>query len=291
MSYLARRPPELETLHSRGLKFQLYRWPGQDPDPIVLLHGWGDSGETWQFVVDELPQRRTLIAFDARGFGRSQWPDDGYWFADYIADLEAILDILSPHRALDLVGHSMGGNIAMLYAGIRPQRVRRLVNLEGFGLPRTTPEQAPSRYREWLDELKQGTAFSAYENFAQFVQVLARRNPRTAADHLEFIARSWATEGPDGRMELRADPRHKLTNPVLYQREQAEACWKEVIAPVLFVTGDQSEFARRMSDEMHPEKLRSMVRHLTPASISQAGHMLHHEQPAQVAELVDDFLR
>lgn len=290
MTYLARRIARRENVIARGLNFQLYCWPGSDPQPIVLLHGWGDSGETWQFVVDALSQRRTLIAFDARGFGRTQWPDEGYWFPDYLADLEAILDHLSPALPVDLVGHSMGGNVAMLYSGIRPQRVRRLISLEGFGLTSTVPDEAPTRYREWLDELKQSSQFSTYDSFEQFAQVLARRNPRTGADQLDFIARSWARQRSDGRIELCADARHKRVNPVLYQREQAEACWEQITAPVLFVTGDQSELGRRMADSGVAEKL-GMSGEVTTASIADAGHMMHHERPAAVAELIEGFLR
>jgi pimeloyl-ACP methyl ester carboxylesterase len=218
MSYQARRAPQTETLALRGLKFQLYRWPGEDPLPVVLVHGWGDTSETWQFVVDQLPPERTWVAMDMRGFGRTQRPDDGYWFPDYLADLDALLDHLSPDAPLDLVGHSMGGNIVMLYAGARPQRVRKVVSLEAFGLPRTDAVQAPARYAEWLDEMKRGATFATYDSYEQFMRVLARRNPRTPPDRLEFVARSWARQGADGRIELWADPKHKHVNPVLYQR-------------------------------------------------------------------------
>ncbi|HEY5807394.1 MAG TPA: alpha/beta hydrolase [Povalibacter sp.] len=291
MNYTIRRIPQLEVIRVRELDFQLYRWPGTDPDPVVLLHGWGDSAATWQFVADEMPQRHTLVAFDARGFGRTRWPDDGYWFPDYLADLEALLDVFAPQSPVDLVGHSMGANVASLYAGIRPQRVRRLVSLEGFGLERTEPQQAVGRYRAWLDELKQGSRFSTYDSFSQFAQVLARRNPRTPPDRLEFIAQSWGQQRADGRIELRADPRHKRVNPVLYQRDQAEHCWQEVLAPVLFVTGAESESARRMSGEMAVERLRTLFRNLTFSTIPGAGHMVHHEQPAGAAELIDEFCR
>jgi pimeloyl-ACP methyl ester carboxylesterase len=290
--YFAQRPVQHETLAVRGLQFQLYRWPSTDPQPAspttILLHGWG---ETWQFVVDHLSPGRTLLAFDARGFGRTQWPADGYWFPDYLADLEAILDHESPHAAVDLVGHSMGGNVAMLYAGVRPERVRRLISLEGFGLPRTAAVDAPQRYREWLDDLKRGTPFSMYDSFEQFVSVLARRNPRTGADHLDFIARSWGRQRADGRVELRADPRHKQVSPALYQRDQAEACWREITAVTHLLIGDQSELARRMGEELKPEILRPLFRELHCVTLPGAGHMMHHEQPQAVAELIESLLR
>lgn len=291
MTYVVRRGVQLETLAVRGLGFQLYRWPGVERPPIVLLHGWGDSGATWQFLVDHLPQRRSVLAFDARGFGQTQWSQDGYWFPDYLADLDAILERIAPDTPVDLVGHSMGGNVAMLYAGIRPQRVRRLVSLEGFGLARTTADMAPARYRQWLDELTQATAFATYDSFAQFVQVLARRHPRIPPDRLDFIGRSWGKQRADGRIELRADPRHKLVNPILYQREQAQACWREIAAPLLLVAADRSEFARQVPDEFNEQQLATLFRDARVATIAGAGHMMHHEEPRAVAELVESFLR
>lgn len=288
--YRSLRPLQNDQLDARGLTFHLYRWPGSDPDPLVLLHGWGDTGETWQFLVDCFAADRTCLAIDMRGFGRTQRPAEGYWFPDYLADFDALLDQLVPDAPIDLVGHSMGGNIAMLYAGVRPQRIRRLVSLEGFGLPRTTPDQAPARYAEWLDEVKHGTEFAIYDNYDQLVRVLARRNPRTPKDRVEFIARSWGQPRGDGKIELRADPKHKRTNPVLYSREQAEACWRAIEAPTLFVLGDQSELVKRMGDELAESRLRSIYRELTLATVNDAGHMMHHERPEEVAALIEEFL-
>ncbi|MET0533194.1 MAG: alpha/beta hydrolase [Steroidobacter sp.] len=290
MPYSALRPLQHDSLVARDLKFHLYRWPGQDPEPLVLLHGWGDSGETFQFLVDGFSAGRTCIAIDMRGFGRTQRPDDGYWFPDYLADVDALLDQLAPDAPVDLIGHSMGGNIAMLYAGARPKRVRRLVSLEGFGMMRTTPDQAPARYAQWLDEVKHGSEFSVYESLDQLVRVLERRNPRTPKDRLEFIARSWSQQRADGKFELRADPKHKRVNPVLYQRDQAEACWRAIEAPLLFVLGEQSELARRMGDVMDEARLRQLFRQGTIATVKDAGHMLHHEQPERVAALIEEFL-
>jgi pimeloyl-ACP methyl ester carboxylesterase len=291
MAYRTLRQPQLATINIRGLNFQLYRWPGDDPQPLVLAHGWGDNGETFQFVVDHLSKRRSVIAFDARGFGRTEWPQDGYWFPDYLADLDTLLDFIAPDQPVDLLGHSMGGNVAMMYAGIRPQRVRHLINLEGFGLQTSRAELAPARYREWLDEVREGTVFATYNDFEQFEKVLARRNPRTPAERIAFIARSWACQREDGRVELRSDPRHKRVNPVLYQRDQTEACWREISAPVLFVIGGQSEHARRFADGSQADHFAAQFRALTTTTLPDAGHMLHHEFPREVAELIEQFLR
>jgi pimeloyl-ACP methyl ester carboxylesterase len=257
----------------------------------VLVHGWGDTSETWQFVVDQLPASRSLVAMDMRGFGRTQRPDDGYWFPDYLADLDALLDHLSPDAPLDLVGHSMGGNVVMLYAGARPQRVRRVISLEAFGLPRTSADQAPARFAEWLDEVKHGSQFATYETYEQFMRVLTRRNPRTPADRLEFVARAWARQGADGRVELWADPKHKRVNPMLYQRDQAEACWRAIVAPLLLVFAEESDLTRRMAGELAAERLRALLPNAAMATIQGAGHMIHHERPAETAALIERFLR
>ena len=286
--YQARRAPTLSTLELRGLRFQLYGWPGSRSTPILMVHGWGDSGATFQFVVDELPEEFTLVAFDARGFGRTEWPRDGYWFPDYLADLDAIIDHLSPHAPIDLLGHSMGGNVVTLYAGVRPQRVRRLMNLEGLGLRRSVPADAPERYREWLDEVKHGNRFATYQSFAQFVTVLARRNPRTCPDHLRFIAEAWAQQGEDGVVRLHADPRHKHVNPVLYQREQAEACWQRITAPMQLVLGEDSALVKELRAELEDAALHQKLPSAAVVRIP-GGHMLHHEVPAAVAELMMRF--
>lgn len=288
--YQPRRRAQREMLRARDLNFNVFRWSGADAAPAIFIHGWGDTAETWQFVIDELSDARTCIAFDLRGFGRTERPQEGYWFPDYLADLEALLDLIAPHEPVDLIGHSMGGNVATLYAGVRPQRVRRLVNLEGFGMSRTTPDQAPQRYAQWLDEIRDPPQFASYDDYDQFMKVLRRRNPRTPDDRLQFIAGSWARPVDNGRIELWADPRHKHVNPVLYQRDQAEACWRAVQAPVLFVVGGDSEFAKRMSAEISEPRLKGIFRNVTPVAIEGAGHMLHHERPREIADLIEGFL-
>ena len=123
--YRPLRKPLHDTVSTRGLRQHVTRWTGEDPEPLMLLHGWMDTGDTFQFLVDAMPTRHTFVAPDWRGFGRSEWPADGYWFPDYYGDLDALLDRFSPDAPVTLIGHSMGGNIATLYAGIRPERVRR----------------------------------------------------------------------------------------------------------------------------------------------------------------------
>ena len=161
--YQTTRPFRSEYVPLRTLNYHVSRWDGADsaPDktPLILLHGWMDVGASFQFIVDVLSEAfvagRPILAPDWRGFGDTDpGKVDHYWFPDYLAGLDFLLDHYAPGQQVDLVGHSMGGNIVMLYAGVRPGRIRRLVNLEGFGMPATRPEQAPVRYAKWMDELK-----------------------------------------------------------------------------------------------------------------------------------------
>jgi len=288
--YVPRRKPERTDLPLRGLRHHLTTWRGDDDEPVLLLHGWMDTGDTFQFLADAMSGRRTLVAPDWRGFGRSEWPPDGYWFPDYYADLDALLDVLSPRAPATLVGHSMGGNIALTYAGIRPERVRRVVCIEGFGLARTRPEQAPGRYREWLKQLREPATFAGFPSFESFAHLLARRNPRLTPERAGFIARAWATRAEDGTVRVRSDPAHKRVNPVLYRREEAEACWREVTAPVLYVIASESEQLARLGGEADPAHMANFIRHLEPCIIPDASHMLHHEQPGLLARAIEAFL-
>ncbi|MGI9247315.1 MAG: alpha/beta fold hydrolase [Steroidobacteraceae bacterium] len=288
-SYAIRRIPCTGALDIRGLRLHVCQWPGTGR-PIVMLHGYMDCGATFQFVVDALRDGRPVIAPDLRGFGRSGWSREGYWFPDYFADLDQLLDRLVPDAPVDLVGHSMGGNIVMTYAGLRPERVRRVVNLEGFGLPDAAAELAPGRYRDWLAQLRVTEAASVYPDIDTFAALLRRKNSRLTPARADFVAREWAEPLPDGTVRLRFDPGHKRVNPVLYRREEAEACWREVRAPIAYVYGAESDFLARLAGVADPDAMRRHLPHLEPHAVPDAGHMLHHDQPEAVARLVEDFL-
>jgi pimeloyl-ACP methyl ester carboxylesterase len=278
--------PRLDRVRLR-LDTALTRW-GEGPDPIVYLHGFLDSAATFQFVVDAFAKDRSLLAPDLRGFGRSaRSGQDAYWFPDYLGDLEALLDHERLERAT-LIGHSLGGNLAMLYAGLRPERVARVVNLEGMGLPATHPAEAPGRYAKWLDELKEDKGFAIHASLEAFTDVIRKRNPRLTAERADFIARAWAEVLPDGRARVNADPAHRRVNPVLYRREEAEASWRGIRAPVLLVTGADSPFAARLPPGDLPFGL--PPGQLMTARLEGCGHMLHHEDPVSLAGVIEAFL-
>jgi pimeloyl-ACP methyl ester carboxylesterase len=292
-AYQVLREPRHETLRVRGLDMHLTRWgpePSESVLPVFLLHGWLDAGATFQFMVDALRPDWPLVALDWRGFGRSEWPQQGYWFPDYLGDLDAVLDQLSPTAPARLVGHSMGGNIACSYAGVRPERVRCVVNLEGFGLARTAPPQAPARMRKWLDQLRAPAARKDYASFEELAGVIRFRYPRFSAVQAAFVAAAWGKLDAGGRVRLAGDPRHHWVNPILYKREDAEGCWRELRAPLLMLVGEESDMLAKLGADGTTEAFRAIFPHIEFARVAGAGHMLHIEKPELVAPLVESFL-
>lgn len=301
--YQATRPARSTFVTLRDWRYHLLEWgeptPGQPP--LVLVHGWMDVAASWQFMVDALAQDRWIVAPDWRGYGQTTGPGpspDAYWFPDYLGDLDALLDHLSPGQPVDLVGHSMGGNVAMMYAGVRPERIRRLVNLEGFGLPATRPAQAPTRLAQWLDEIKalrRGELdLKTYESADGVARRLMKTNPRLGADKAAWLAQHWAAPDAQGRWAVLGDAAHKVVNPQLYRVDEALAIYARIGAPVLSVLASDDSLALWWKDrftlEEHRERLRHVAR-LTEARIDDAGHMLHHDQPERLATLIEDFLR
>ena len=296
--YSPHRPHRSEFLTLRGLRHHLLRWgdPEANRPPLVMLHGWMDVGASFQFIVDAMPGEREIVALDWRGFGLSEpSPADCYWFPDYLADLDALIDALSPAAPVDLLGHSMGGNVAMTYAGVRPQRVRRLVNLEGFGMPDVSPAAAPERLARWLDELKNPPFLRPYATLADVAERLMNNNHRLGASKSAWLAGHWArqAEGEPERYLLNADAAHKLTSPVLYRKAEALACWQRIAAPVLWLEGSDDQLTRFWGKRFPREEFEArlaVVPSVERAVIHNAGHMLHHDQPEAVAARVSEFL-
>jgi pimeloyl-ACP methyl ester carboxylesterase len=300
--YTELRPGRARLVPVRNLQYQLREWG--DPalatperPSLVLAHGWMDVGASFQFVVDEMARlegpARHVVAIDWRGFGGSgSGGADAFWFPDYLGDLDAVLDRVSPVAAVDLAGHSMGGNVAMSYAGVRPERIRRLVNLEGFGLPETRADQAPARLAAWLEELRQPPALRAYDSVSDVAARLRRNNPRLPQDKADWLAPHWSAER-DGRWHILGDPGHKRVNPMIYRVEEVLATWRRITAPVLWVEGADTDVAKFWGDRYPRAEFDTrlaQVQHVERALLADCGHMLHHDQPAALAARLRAFL-
>ncbi len=284
----------------RGLRYHLREWGPSAADAahtLVMLHGWMDVSASFQFVVDALDRDWRVVAPDWRGFGLSdRAAGDCYWFPDYLADLEFVLDEVAGNAPALLVGHSMGGNIALMYAGARPERVRTVVNLEGFGLRPTRPEQAPARYAQWIDQLKQGGALRDYASRDEVAARLMKNNPRLSKERAAFLAEHWSVADGAGRYRVAGDPAHRIVNATLYRIDEVLACWESVECPVLWVRAAQTDVLRHVGNDAaaalrEVEARKAVLRDVESVVVEDAGHMLHHDQPDQVARLINGFVR
>lgn len=289
------KPSRSEFLTIRGLRSHIRHWGREGAPRLFMVHGWMDVSASFQFVVDCLQQDWHVIAPDWRGFGLSErTQSDTYWFADYVADLDAILDHYAPGEAVNLLGHSMGGNVVNIYAGVRPDRVRRLVNLEGFGMPATKPEDSPKRYAKWLDELREPPVLRAYPSRAAVAARLQKTNPRLPDERAAFLSQHWAAPNDAGEWEILGDPQHKKPSPLLYHVEEVLACSRAITAPVMWVEAEDTNMWQWMGPKEQAraevDRRLSHLANVTAHMMPDAGHMLHHDQPELLARMIEDFI-
>jgi pimeloyl-ACP methyl ester carboxylesterase len=282
---------------AHGVRLHVRRWGSPDALMLFMLHGWMDVAASFQFVVDALEGDWQVLAPDARGFGLSDWPvaqrgGGHYYFQDYLTDLDALIDHYSPAAPVDLIGHSMGANVALLYAGVRPERVRRVVHLEGFGMPESRASHMPTRIARWLDDQRTRPELRPYATLDAVADRLIRTNPRLAPERAKWLATHWSRREADGQFHLLADPAHKLRGPLLYRLDEMQAAWRRVQAKVLHVEAKDSPTLAALAGEVPIAEFKARydaVPDWREECIDHAGHMIHHDQPARVAALIEAF--
>lgn len=286
------RPFRSQFLTLRERRIHLRVWDADEVSgapTIVCLHGWGDVGATFQFLVDALDGNWRVVAPDWRGFGLSQWNDGAYWFADYLADLDALLEHLSPDAPVRLVGHSMGGIVASLYAGIRPQRVSRLANIEGY-LAANPPAEAAARVDLWLAQNRApAPVFRQYASHVAFAARLRADNPRLTSERAIFLAEQSLQASGEGFV-FAADPHHRWISPIYFPLAEAQACWRRISAPVFWVSGRDSRLAQTLAgNRADASKRHAGIADLRELTLADCGHNVHHDQPQALASALTAF--
>ncbi|APR78985.1 Putative hydrolase [Minicystis rosea] len=274
-----------------GLRLCVHRHRDPDAVPsgltIVLLHGVLDAGVTWDMVAPTLARAgHDVVAPDLRGFGQSDHIGAGgyYHFPDYVADVAELVDALAPRR-LAIVGHSMGGTVAALYAGAHPDRVERLALLEGLGPMATEPNVAVDRMQAWLRTLREVPRTpKVLSSLQEAVERLCLHHPRIPRDIIESRAKLLTRTDDTGRLIWAYDPLHRTTSPTPFSLDSFKEFLRRIDCPTLVVGGGPVGW--------HPpdEAQRiACLKQATTVEIPTAGHMMHWTEPHALAHHLARF--
>jgi pimeloyl-ACP methyl ester carboxylesterase len=254
---------------------------------LLLLHGFLDAGATWDLVAAELVRGgHEVVAPDLRGFGQSDGVGPGgyYHFADYAADVDELVQALAPRR-LGVVGHSMGGTVAAIYAGARPERVERLALLEGLGPAASEPSFAVDRMRQWLKDLRAAERTpKQLQSVQEAVERLVYRHPHVPRDILATRARLLTRLDDGGKLLWAYDPLHRTTSPTPFHAEAFKEFLRRAAMPTLVVSGGEKGW--HPSDERERASCLPDAKHV---EIADAGHMMHWTKPVELGKALVSF--
>jgi pimeloyl-ACP methyl ester carboxylesterase len=285
--------PRDKFIDAQGLSLHYLEWGEPVGEPLVLVHGFLDQAHSWSPFVAALQelikQPLWIIAPDCRGHGDSGWAGAGgyYHFPDYVLDLDRIVQGLGT-KTMKLIGHSMGGTISFLYTGSFPQRVARLVLIEGIGPPSMAFADAPARMEKWIAEVNQRGRkhFRQYSSIRAGAEQLRQTNPRLDAELALHLARSGMKQSSAGKWVWKFDPLHRTTAPQPFYAAQAIEFLRRIACPVLIVDGAESHQTRRHDSKQRLEEIRDRKQ----VVIENAGHMVHQDNPLALAKVVAEFL-
>lgn len=284
--------PTSQAYISQRLRLHYYDWGNPDAPPLVLIHGGRDHARSWDWVAARLRTRWHIIAPDLRGHGDSQWSQDGgYGMPGYIYDLAQLVHQrrLAP---VTLIGHSLGGNIATRYAAIHPEKVRRLVSIEGLGpSPKILAERAgkplAERMRAWI-EAQRNLAARLPRRYGSIEDARARMqeaNKRLSLAQARHLTDHGVNQNEDGTYSWKFDPYLHVFPPTDWSPVEIEELWARVACPTLLVYGKESWASNPAED--------GRARHFTDARVvlvEKAGHWVHHDQTDVFVAAVSSFI-
>jgi pimeloyl-ACP methyl ester carboxylesterase len=274
-----------------GLEYHVLEWvPAAGPrsaptGTALLLHGYMDAAATWQCVATLLKEGGLrVLAPDLRGYGDSARIADGayYHFPDYVADVADLVETLVGRTPLFLVGHSMGGTVASLYAGAFPSNVTKLALLEGTGPPDGGFDAMPDRMRSWIEQMRALRGrWERPRPVGTRDEALRRLSMNHPGVHLEVLRAhlgELSVDLGDGQVGWKSDPRHKPVSPMPFFAAGYVAFAKRVTCPVLYLSGGETGFSAP-----DIEQRLAAFASLESLEVGGAGHMMHWTRAEEVA--------
>lgn len=284
--------PTSQTFISQRLKLNYVDWGNHDAPPLVLVHGGRDHARSWDWTAEALREDWHVVAMDHRGHGDSDWVSDGnYQVSDMVYDLAQLVHQLG-RGPVTLVSHSMGGNVALRYAGIFPDQVRKIVAIEGLGPSPKRAEELratpyPERVAEWIEKKRKASGRSPrkYESIEAAFARMIEENSYLTEEQARHLTIHGVTRNEDGTFSWKFDPHLNVWNVEDVADEFVRETWAAITAPALLLYGADSWASNPVGD--------GRLDYFSTASViefEKAGHWLHHDQFDRFITTLRDFL-
>ena len=284
--------PTSHIYFSQRLRLHYVDWGNQDAPTLLMVHGGRDHCRNWDWVADELRHDYHIIAPDLRGHGDSQWMLGGsYTIIDYVYD---IAQLLHQTRAVPatVMGHSLGGSISLLYSGIYPANVTKLISIEGMGPPPSMFEKygetdPHARLEAWVGNLRQlsGRMPKRYATLEEAFQRMQTENPHLSEDQARHLTVHGSNQNEDGSYSWKFDNYVRAFAPIGLSPEESWKIYARIKSPTLLIHGTESWASNPQEDGRA-----KVFDNSTVAGIDGAGHWVHHDQLQQFLEVVKEFL-
>ena len=269
--------PASHYFYSDRLKLQFWDWGTNGKPVLILVHGTRDHARSWDWIARALRNDYHVYALDLRGHGNSAWaPGALYSIQEHIFDLTVFVDIIGK-QPVRLIGHSLGAIVSLYFSGTYPEKVAKLVAIEGVGVGPLgrPPKPAPERMLNWIEKTRHVDEHNSrsYPTFAAAVARMKEANPflsEEVAEHLTLHGTNW---NADGSLVWKFDNYTRVIHPFGLDLTEAVQLLERIECPTLLLWGQQS-FAR--DPDVDPQA--AAIRNKTIVKVDQAGHWLHHDQ-------------
>ena len=279
--------PRSEFYESQRIKMHYVVWGDGEKPPMLLVHGGRDHSRNWDFVAERLTDDYTIYAPDLRGHGDSAWAVGGmYSFPEFVLDVATLASKLP--APLTVFGHSLGGAVAMQYAGVFPEKVEKVISIEGWGPPDMPHQSAQTRMRHWIGHMHEMEERSArrYKTIEEATDRMIEANPHLTPEMARHLTVHGSNTNDDGTFTWKFDNYVRIMSPYEFNMEDAKDIWSGIDSPVLLIKGAESWAP-------HPDKdgRTGAIKDCRTVVVEDAGHWVHHDQLDIVMEHVQAFLR